>query len=327
MENTEQKPLGSNDEIDLIELFTRMWEGFKNGVIWLLNALKNLLIFIIRKSVWIGTFALFGAVLGYILYIGVPNYYSSQATIRSNGISNIYVIDFVNQLQELLSNRNYDAISQRLNINVDDVDKIKSIGAYYGIDINEDRNVDYIDFENTYDPLDSTIVRLPAVLYIKIELWKMDVYTTLKTSVVDYVSKNPFIITNNNLRIKQALEQIDYINEEVQKLDSLQNIQYFEVPKTQRTSNTQMVVLNEKDFKLYHSILLDLKRSKQGLERDLELYGEPITILQPFTELALVKENLLSAILPKFIFFALLGFIVSILWHFRRGIYEAIAGK
>lgn len=325
MENTEQKQIRSNDEIDLIELFARMWEGFKDGVFWLINAIKNFLILIIRKSIWIGTFAIIGALLGYVLYVGLPDYYSSQATIRSNGISNTYVIDFVNQIQELLSNRNFEAISQRLNINVEDVDKIKSIGAYYGIDINEDRNVDYVDFDNTYDPLDSTIVRLPAVLYIKLELWEKDVFTTLKTSVVEYVSKNPFIITNNNIRVKQSLEQIDYINLEIKKLDSLQNIQYFEVPKTQRSSNTQMVVLNEKDMKLYHSILLDLKKSNQGIERDLELYSEPITILQPFTELALEQEPLLKAVLPKAAFFAILGFIISLFWQYRRNIYDAVA--
>jgi len=85
-----------------------------------------------------------------------------------------------------------------------------------------------------------------------------------------------------------------------------------------------MIVLNEKDFKLYHETLLGLQSRKQDLEKELELYPEPITVIQPFTELGIEKVNLIKELIGKAIFGALIGFIVSLLWQYRKDMINAV---
>lgn len=327
MENIEQKPVRTNDEIDLIELFSRMWNGLKESFFLVLNQLQNLIILIIRKFIWILIFASAGMAYSFIMHVAVEDFYFSEASFRSNGIANSHVIDFINQFESLISNRNHDAIAERLGIESEKAKSIKSLGAFYGLDINRDRVIDYIDYENTYDPLDTMMARLPVMVYVKIELWQAEHFSAIKKSIIDYVSKNPFIITNNNIRLRQAEEQILSIDLEIKKLDSLQRLQYFDVPKTQRASTNQMLVLNEKEMKLYHDILLGLKNRKQGLEKELELYSEPITIMQPFTELSVESDRFGLRDLLSGAMFGIVGFIISLFWQYRVSIHNAIRTK
>ena len=55
------KPQQASDEIDLIELFNRIGNSIKKGVIWVFYRIQDLLFLLIRKSVWILVFSIIGA--------------------------------------------------------------------------------------------------------------------------------------------------------------------------------------------------------------------------------------------------------------------------
>lgn len=310
----------ATDEIDLLELFNRMGRGIKRGVLWIYRVILDFLMLIVRKSLWIVAFTIIGLIVAYVLYQGSRRYYSSEMTAISNSINNTYVVGSINLLNDLFKQNNYSIAANYLNIDINRAKQIKSIEAFYTIDINKDRLPDYTDYKRQYNPKDSTIKRLDNYFVISLEVYDENVFSQVRDGIKNYIYMNKFIIDNNNERIRQNKILIETIEAEIRRLDSLQKVEYFEIPQMQRATSNQMVVLNEKDRKLYHEQKLLLEKEKLRLEKDLNINSEPITIVQDFTPLS-KAENPYSKYAIKFgLLFAVIGFLVSILWQYRKTI-------
>jgi len=313
----------ATDEIDLLELFSRMGRGIKRGIFWIYKLILDFLILIIRKSLWILAFTIIGLVVAYVIYQGSRRYFSSEMTAISNSINNTYVVSSINLLNDLFRQSNYSIAANYLNIDISQVQQVKSIEAFYTIDINKDRLPDYIDYKRQYNPKDTTIKRLDNYFVIRLEVYDEAIFAQVRDGIKNYIYKNKFIIDNNNERIRQNKILIETIEAEIRRLDSLQKVEYFELPQQQRATSNQMVVLNEKDRKLYHEQKLLLEKEKLKLEKDLNINSEPITIVQDFTPLSKAENPYSKYAIRIGLLFALLGFFISLLWQYRRTIIDA----
>lgn len=314
----------TTDEIDLLELFNRMGRGIKKGILWVYRLVLDFLKLILSKTVWILAFIIIGLIVAYVLYSNTRRYYSSEMTAISNSINNTYVVSSINLLNDLFKQRNYSIAASYLNIDISRAQQIKSVEAFYTIDINKDRIPDYTDYKRLYSPKDTLVKRLDNYFVIRLEVYDEGVFAQVRDGIKSYIYKNKFIVDNNNERIRQNKILIGTIENEIRKLDSLQKVEYFELPQMQRASSNQMVVLNEKDRKLYHDQKLALEREKLKLEKDLNINSEPITVVQDFTPLS-KAENPYSRYAVKIgLFFAILGFISSLLWQYRLTIFKLI---
>lgn len=315
------------DEIDLLELFNRMGRSIRKGFAWAYQQILNFLMLLLRKSLWIIGFAIIGLVVAYILYQNTRRYYSSEMTAISNSVNNTYVVGSINLLNNLFKEQNFAIAANYLNIDVTKAQQIKSIKAFYTIDINKDKIPDYVDYKETYNPKDTLVKRLDNYFVTRIEVYDETVFPEAREGLKSYIYKNKFIIDNNNERIRQNNMLIATLEAEIRRLDSLQKVEYFELPQMQRAATNQMVVLNEKDRKLYHEQKLALEREKLRLERDNIINSEPITIIQDFTPLS-KADNPYSWYAYKIgTLFAILGFIASLLWQYRQIIMDAIKNK
>lgn len=314
----------ATDEIDLIELFNRMGRGTKRAFKWLINLFLDFLKLILRKSLWILASALLGLGAAYILYQVTPRYYSSEMTAISNSISNTHIVTSINLLNDLFKKSNHSIAANYLNINIDMAKQIKSVEAFYTIDVNRDKLPDYVDYKWKFNPKDTLIKRLDTYFVVRLEVYNESVFAAARDGIKNFIYKNKFIIDNNNERIRQNNILIEIIDAEIRKLDSLQNVEYFSLPLQQKANSNQMVVLNEKDRKLYHEQKLQLEREKLRLERDLNVNSEPITIVQDFTPLSKAANPYSRYAVKVGILFALLGFIASLLWQYRRFILDYI---
>lgn len=317
------KPQAS-DEIDLIELFNKIGNSIKKGIMWIINRLQDFFLLLIRKSLWIISFSIFGAIVGYVFFMATPRYYSSEMVAISNALNNTYVVSSINLLDDLFKGGNQSIAANYLDINKDEALQIKSIGAYYGIDVNKDGLADYVDYKEEFNPRDTSIRRLSNFFYIKLEVYSESIFGKARDGLRKYINKNNFVIENNQVRIAQSEELIKSIDLEIKKLDSLQKIQYFEIPKSQKASNTQMVVLNEKEMKLYHDQILALRKQKLLLEKDITINKEPITVVQDFTPLSKAENPVTKYLINWVALFSLLGFIVSLVWQFKKAIIGLI---
>jgi len=317
----------TSDEIDLLELFSRMWQGFKNSIKWIINLIVKFFLLLIRKSLWIISFGVIGLVVGYIFYTNSKRFYSSEMTAISNSINNSYVVSSINLLNDVFKQKNYPIAANYLNIDINRVQEIKSIEAFYTIDINKDGLPDYTDYKRRYNPKDSTIKRLDNYFVIRLEVYDENIFSQVRDGIKNYIYMNKFIIDNNNERIRQNKILIETIEAEIRRLDSLQKVEYFEIPQMQRATSNQMVVLNEKDRKLYHDQKLALEREKLRLEKDININSEPITVVQDFTPLSKAENPYTKYAISLGLLFAVLGFVISIFWQYKRDIYDLIFNR
>lgn len=315
------------DEIDLLELFNRIGLGIKKFSYWIIGLIKSFFLLLIRKSIWIITFSIIGGFVGYYFYNTTPRFYSSEMVARSNSMNNSVIVNSINLLNDLFENKNYNALSSYLGTSSKEAEKIRSIEAFYGIDINKDKIADFIDYDKTYNPKDTTQKRLPDVFYLRINVYDETIFSNVRDGIKKYISTNPFILQNNEVRVRQAKSMISEYQSEISKLDSLQKVQYFEVPKMQKGGNSQMIVLNEKEAKLYHNDILSLYNKKLILEKDLVLNPDPITIIQDFTQLSKAENPLIKFLKTWVIVFAILGLLSSLLWQFRSKTWYLIKNQ
>jgi hypothetical protein len=242
-------------------------------------------------------------------------------------MNNTVVVNSINLLNDLFISSNYSALAGYLKINEDQAKNIKSIKALYGIDVNKDGLADFIDYKETYNPQDTTKQRLSDIFYLKISVYDESVFPILKNSIKSYINSNPYVIENNDVRINQAKSQINILKAEIAKLDSLQTVQYFEIPKTQKSNNNQMIVLNEKDIKLFHEDKIKLNSKILELEKDLAINPEPITVIQDFSQLSKTQNPITKYIKIWVPIFFVLGLICALLWQYRKKIWQLIREK
>lgn len=315
------------DEIDLLELFSRMGKGIKKFSYWIVELIQSFFLLLIRKSIWILSFSIIGGFVGYFFYSITPRFYSSEMVARSNSMNNNIIVNSINLLNDLFENKNYSALGGYLRTTPKEAEKIKSIEAFYGIDINKDKIADFIDYNQTYNPKDSTQKRLSDIFYLRINVYDETIFSNVRDGIKKYISTNPFILQNNEVRIQQAKNMISEYQSEINKLDSLQKVQYFEVPRIQKGGNSQMIVLNEKESKLYHNDILNLYYKKLALEKELILNPDPITIIQDFTQLSKAENPLIKFLKTWIIVFAILGLLFSLIWQLRANIWYLIKNR
>ncbi len=320
MENQTPK---QNEEIDLLELFQRMGRSVRKGINWVINLAYQFFLLILRKSIWIGVSMIVGIVVGISLFFATQRFYASEMVAKANVTENNFVVNAINQLNDLCIDGNYKTLAYYLETTELNASKIKSIRAGYGIDINFDGITDYVDYKNEVNLKDTNIRRLSRLFYVRVEVYNETGFATVTEGTKKYIWKNPYIIKNNEVRKIQIEAMISSYNQEIKKLDSLQKSYYFN-QLTQKAGNGQMMFFNEKDVKLFHRDVIALVAEKQNLEKSLIVDPDPITIVQDFTPLSRMENPWTKYVKNWGIAFALLGFFVAVFWQYKSNIFTFI---
>jgi NACalpha-BTF3-like transcription factor len=296
-----------NDEIDLIEVFQKMGAGIKNLFIGFLDILYKILLFFIRRAILIAIIIVVTVAFGYFKYKTSERYHSSSLEAYSNAMASIDMINYVNNINELFSEKNIKGLETKLGIDSKELKKIKTVKAYKVIDINKDGVTDLVDYDENYNSSDTTISKSRFV--IKVEVYDQAVFPVIQQSILNYIDQNKYIKDLNTIRKRQLHELIAKLNVEISSLDSLKKTEYFKKDKELKTQQGQLLVMNEKTTQLYHPQIIALYKEKQDLEQKLELRTDPITIIQDFSALSTVENNLMSYIKR----YGLIGLVLSIL--------------
>jgi hypothetical protein len=309
-------------EIDLLELFSLIGKGIKNGFLSILKALLFLVVFGVKQIHWLAIFTVVGGAIGYFLFSSTQRYYSSDLIAQSNGITAIDMVQYINDLNGFTKKQNTPALSNALNLSDSVSKKIKNIEAYYYIDVNKDKIGDYVDFDKTFDPKDTNLVIDEHRFFLKVEVFDNTIFASVKTGIYSYVAKNPYLMQLNDIRKKELQELVSTTEYEITKLDSLQNIDYFKNNNQLRTSNdSRLMFLSEKDKQLYYKDKMKLILKKQEYLKELEMATDPITIIKDFTQLSR-EENPRSGYIIKFGFwFCFLGYIFLLLFRYSKKLF------
>ena len=305
-----------NDEIDLIEIFINVQKWASKKLHQLSQFLLKSIIFIVEKKWHLAIYLLLGTLISFGLYHYNPRYYYSECTIKNNGFNNYNLYQFLNRINEQFQSNNLGDLSKDFDIAETELNAIKSFNAYFAIDNNKDRNIDFIDYSEKDTALFKYRMQNILVLGIKsktnIDLSKIE----LKLN--NYIKSNPLFIKQNEIRVKQTKEIRDLYVAELEKLTKLQDKEYFE--ESEPKSNGQLILTNDKDRQLYYKNIIELKEQIQKTEREIELYNTPVTVIQSFSPWTKPENGLLfylKSIIPLSL---LLGLFQLLLFSYTKKI-------
>lgn len=311
-----------NDEIDLIEVFQKLANGAIKLFNSLLNILYQVLLFFVRRAILIGIITIIGIGIGITKYKTTPSYYSSTLEAYSNAMTSIDMINYINNITGLFEEGNLTAITEKLGIDLETAESINKIKAYKAIDFNKDGIPDEIDFDEKYHSSDSIILRSRFV--IKVEVLDQKHFPIIQESILKFIDQNQYIKERNVVRKKQLNNLVSKLDNEIASLDSLKKYEYFKKDEEPSTKAGQILVMNEKTTQLYHPQIIALYKERQGLEETLELRMEPITIIQDFSTLSVVENDLMSYLKFWGITGIVLGIFIAIFIETRKLIWKVI---
>lgn len=310
-------------EIDLLELFRLIGKGIKNFFLGILKALLFLFVFGIKRAHWVALFIVGGALTGWLYFSSTERYYSSELIAQPNGINAVEMVEYINDLNKHCTKGNTEALALTLQQPDSIAKKIKNIEAFYYLDVNGDEQGDFADFKHTYNPADTSQRIDNKRILVQVQVYDNNIFDKVRKGIFNYIASNPYLTKLNEIRVQELQELIAYIESEVQKLDSLQNVDYFKTDSRYSTSNdNRLMFLSEKDKQMYYKDKMSLISRKQSYSKELELATKPLTIIKDFTPLA-IEENPKGKYIIMFGFwFGVGGYFLLFILKFKQKISE-----
>ncbi len=103
-------------------------------------------------------------------------------------------------------------------------------------------------------------------------------------AIVNYFKNDPYVHKENQMRLSGLRHNIEVIQNEIAKLDSLRNIEYFEnsrksIPINENSS--AMSMLFRKQPQLIYKDIIELNEKMLGYQNILDYSSEPIEVISP----------------------------------------------
>jgi len=318
----------SGDEIDLIELFRKLGKKTGDFFRWMVRFVLLIIVFFIRNSYIIIGFLIVGGIIGYGKYKLSKEYYSSEMIVQPNAISTSDFAAYVNSLHDLAkdahSSMDYSTLSKILQVNDSTAISIKDIQAYLIIDMRKHSGGYLVDYQRNFDLQKDTLNTLSKRADVKVEVYDYHAFEKIKKGLYHYFESDPYLNQLNENRKTRLKELISKTTVQINKLDSLENVLYFEQNIIPQYKSGQIVFLNQPEVKLLHPDLLELFKQRQSYKRELEIYKDPITVIKDFTPITKIENTPSKSILLFGVIFGALSILIMFYWEQRKNIKDLI---
>jgi hypothetical protein len=269
-----------NDEIDLLDLFNRMGRTIRRWLNALGRAILISIVFLVRRWLPLTLSIIAGIVVAYIMKTTSPSIYTSDMVLRSNVIENSQMISYINRLQTL----DKKLFAETLGLSEETSKNISGIGAFWIIDLNKDRVPDEVDYKNSHNIYDTTNIRMQDRFDIQVKIKTPQDLNLVRDGIIKYINSDHLFQQRNNIRLAQNKELLERLRIDIENLDSLQKVKYFEETR-KRASQTagQIVFMQEQNTQLLYNDIYNLYGRKQALESDKDIYNGITTVLSDFS--------------------------------------------
>ena len=324
---TDSKHNSSNQgEIDLLALLVNLGDFLKRSILKLIKFIGSILVFLLRQWYYFAIAIVLTVLSAFFLNKTSDSYYHSYMTLRSNATHNQPVMSNLDKLGGYATAGHYSALSKELNLSIEEASIIKGIETFWYYDIGDDGIFDGIDMDRKYLS-DTSMVKVDSVFSVRVEVFNPEILDKLEESLVHYVETDAFLQALNNQRLSNLGAQLNQIEYEIDKLDSLQKREYYTNPDDLRQKEGQIVFTSEKVVRMYHSQMFSLLQLKQDCERDLNLYKDVVTVLESFTE-PVEPDNGTTYYAKKLVWSYLgLALLLAVIITYRKKIWSPINEK
>lgn len=270
-----------NDEIDLVDLFRRFWNFLGRGLKSIGKGILISVFFMLRHWLPLTLSMLVAIAASYYSKYTFKSYYTSDMVIRTNAIPAADMIAYINRLNLLNSNSEFNnkvGLDQQLEENLID------INAYWMIDQGNDGIADFVDFDDKHNVYDTVNVRMNDRINVRVRIRQPEQLNKTKDFILGYIYSDSLFQRMFRLARKQNNELLNHINYDILQLDSLQKVKYFEETRNRKPQNGgQMIFLQEQKTQLVYNDIYNLYTKKQKVEMESDLYKDLVTILSDFS--------------------------------------------
>lgn len=288
LETKEKEKNFAPDEIDLVGVFVRTIRFFiTNGRVFLVCTILGL-----------------SAALGY--YKLKPPVYKSRFTGECMSIPDARAIELINDLDGLRANRDWELLSKKLGMTIDQVRLIKKLEPLSNVAIDKEAKGldDYL--------LATTEVAYKFSVIAKVKDNK--VLPFLQKGIIKYLSDNEYSTIRVNRFIENRKSLLNFVEYELKKLDSLNLL--FANKIVNSSSSTSLS--SPGDFK---AMVIALQEKKLMIQDELR-FASAVRVIQGFTPFKEPVEPVLPIVLAQFIsLFNGLG-LLFIFIRQLKGVYE-----
>ena len=216
-----------NDEIDLVEVFLKLYIFLKKYFILILIS------------------GIIGTSLGYSTKFFLKEYFKSEMIIESYTISEKLRINYINQFQSLLDDKNFEILNNETGLEIADLKNIKELSTKTDINKKDE-----------------------DILFITTQVWDSSVLPKLANGIQSFMFSFSYVKDEIEIFKDNSLSLINDIDIFIK--DSI------------NTSHRNYYISSIENNDFFHNEVLDLLKEKQKIEKSLK-YATPFRVVQDFT--------------------------------------------
>lgn len=286
----------NNDEIDLLELFRRMGHALSSFSKILATGFLIAIVFLIKNWILLGLSIIAGVALSYAVKLSSPSFYSSDMVFKNNLVqidkktlkevsgTTAELISKINKLHLYCEEGNTVALAQAISMKPELAKNIEDISAFWIIDQNNDGIADYVDYKGNHNVYDTINVRMQSSIDVRVKINSSLDLNQVRDGIFKFIGSDTLFQRRNNLRLRQNSELLKRYNSDIQQLDSLQKVKYFEETRNMKPTNGgQIIFMQEQKTQLVYNDIYGIFTMKQKLEKETNLYTSIVTILSDFS--------------------------------------------
>jgi hypothetical protein len=242
---------------------------------------------------------------------------------RDNSGTTAELISKINKLHTFCAENNQVSLSVALSLKPEQVSNITDISAYWIIDLNKDGVPDYVDYLGNHNVYDTLNIRMQNQFDVRVKTNSTLELNKVRDGIIKFIENDSLNQQRNRLRLKQNHDLLSRLNFDIQQLDSLQKVKYFEETRNIKPGKDgQIVFMQDQKTQLVYSDIYALYSRKQIIETEQDLYQGVVTLLSDFSIPSLRNNGIRyygKHVIPIFFLTTLL---ILIILANRKKLYE-----
>ena len=199
----ENRPIRTTttEEIDLVVIFNYIgsfFRGIGNRINFMIKvALRNVLVLALVIAGFMG--------LAFVAFSTTKPYYTSSMTLVLANIRNEFIEDQLDKLSEMISDDNFEAVADRLDITPLAAKEIKEMK--------------FINLDQERVEEDSVLTGSP--FRIELTIYDPQLFDSLEPAITNYLENNRYFARQKRIKQKQVENMISKLKGEISSIDSM----------------------------------------------------------------------------------------------------------
>jgi hypothetical protein len=272
-------------ELDLLDLLSIIGKTIGSFLKNIVKYFLQTIVFSFKKALYFLPFIFIG--IGVAFYMTMPSKrkYKADLILQINDGDAFTMRNITNSLSQSFlkvaePDKNLPEIARMLSIPLQDAADLVDVQAYYLVDLNKNGTVDYVDYNKSFVE-DTSHVFMHNQIAIRFESKTPESFNRLNTGFMHYLESNSFLAEQRNIRQAYDQAQVLFYKAEINKLDSLSNLEYFKPEDRMKMTSKDGVMMVSSDKQLFQTQLIDLNNRLRDHEQRLETGKEVVRAVSP----------------------------------------------